>query len=72
MATILADNDFKCTFLNKNDRIPIRLPSKIVPMSQIDNQPALVQVMAWRRTGDEPLKPELKPEAWYNCRQRIN
>ena len=24
-------------------------------MSPIDNKPELVQVMAWRRTGDKPL-----------------
>ena len=26
-----------------------------VPKGQIDNKPALVQVMAWHRTGDKPL-----------------
>ena len=28
---------------------------KFVPKGPIDNKSALVQVMAWRRTGDEPL-----------------
>ena len=55
MATILADDHFKCIFLNKNDRIPIRISLKFVSMSLIDNKPALVQVMAWRRIGDKSL-----------------
>ena len=28
---------------------------KFVPKGQIDNDPALVQIMAWRRPGDKPL-----------------
>ena len=55
MAAIVADDIFKCIFLNENDRIPIQISLNIVPRSPIDNKPALVQVMAWRRTGDKPL-----------------
>ena len=55
MAANLADNIFKCIFLNENDRIPIQISLKFVPRSLIDNKPALVQVMAWRRTGGKPL-----------------
>ena len=55
MAAILADDNFKCIFLNENDRIPIRISLKFIPRSPIDNKPALVQVMAWHRTGDTPL-----------------
>ena len=55
MAAILADDIFKCLFLNENDRISIKIPLKFVPRGQIDNKPALVQVMAWRRIGDKPL-----------------
>ena len=58
MAAISADDNFKCIFLNENDRIPIRISLKFVLRSPIDNKPALVQVMAWRRTGDKQL-PEL-------------
>ena len=54
MAAIFADI-FNRIFLNENDRIPIQISLKSVPMSPIDNQPALVQVMAWHRTGDKPL-----------------
>ena len=28
---------------------------KFAPTGPIDNIPALVQIMAWRRTGDNPL-----------------
>ena len=55
MATILTDDIFNCIFLNENDKIPVYISLKYVPMSPIDNKPALVQVMAWCRTGDKPL-----------------
>ena len=55
MAAILADDIFKCIFLNEKYRISIKIPLKFVPMNLIDNKLALVQVMAWRRTGDKPL-----------------
>ena len=38
-----------------NVRIPIQISFNYAPSSPIDNKPALVQVMAWRRTGDKPL-----------------
>ena len=55
MAAILADNIFKCIFLIENDRIQIQISKKFVPRSPIDNKPAWVQVMAWRRIGNKPL-----------------
>ena len=55
MAASLADDIFKCIFLNENDRIPIQIPLQFVPGTWFDNTPALVQVIAWRRTGDKPL-----------------
>ena len=33
----------------------IRISLKFVPNGAIDNDSVLVQVMAWRQTGDEPL-----------------
>ena len=59
MAAILADDIFKCIFLNENDKMPIQISLKFVPKSPIDNKPALVQVMAWRQTGDNPLPEPL-------------
>ena len=45
----LADNIFKCNFLNENVWIPIEISLKFVPKGPINNIPALVQIMAWRR-----------------------
>ena len=42
-------------FFNENRRIPIQISLTFVPKHPIANKPALVQVMAWRRTGDKPL-----------------
>ena len=53
MAAILTDDNFKCILLNENYKIGISL--KFAAMSLIDNKPALVKVMAWRRTGDKSL-----------------
>ena len=55
MADILADEIFKCIFLNEKDTIPIQISLKLVDRGPMDNKPALVQVMVWRRTGDKPL-----------------
>ena len=55
MAAILADDIFKCISLNENDRIMIQISLQFIPSSPIDCKPALVQVMAWRLTGDKPL-----------------
>ena len=50
-----ADDTFKRIFLNENVRISIKISFKFVPKGQINNIPALVQIMAWRRPGDKPL-----------------
>ena len=50
-----ADDIFKCTFLNENVWIPIKIAMKFVPRGPINNIPALVQIIAWRRPGDKPL-----------------
>ena len=42
MAAILADDIFKCMFLNENDRILIQTSLKFVPDGPIDNNQALV------------------------------
>ena len=51
---------WQTTFSNENGRIPIKISLKFVAKSPIDNWPALVQVMAWRRTGDTPLPEPMK------------
>ena len=55
MAAMLADDIFKCIFLNENDRILLQISLKFVPRSPIDNKAALVQIMAWHQTGAKPL-----------------
>ena len=63
MAAILADDIFKCIFLNENDKIPIQILLKLVPRCPIYNKPALVQVMVWRRAGDKPLPEPMMARA---------
>ena len=46
---------FKRIFLNENVRISIKISLKFIPKGPINNNPALVQIMAWRRPGDKPL-----------------
>ena len=50
-----ADDIFKRIFLNGNIIISIKISLKFVPEGPIDNNPALVLIMAWRRSGDKPL-----------------
>ena len=58
MVAILADDIFNCIFSNEYDKIPIQISLIYVPMSPIDNKPALGQAMARHRADDKPL-PEL-------------
>ena len=55
MAAILADDISKRIFLNDKLRFFIEISLKFVPKASIDNNAALVQIMAWRRIGDKPL-----------------
>ena len=50
-----ADDIFKCIFLKENVGIPTKISLKFVPKGPINNIPALVQIMDWRRPGDKPL-----------------
>ena len=40
---------FKCIFLNENVWISIKVSPKFVPKGPINNIPALVQILVWRR-----------------------
>ena len=46
---------FKCIFLKEHLWISIKTSLKFVPKGPINNIPALVHIMAWRRPGDRPL-----------------
>ena len=50
-----ADDIFKCIFFNENVWISIKISLRFVPKGPINNIPALVQIMAWRRSGDKQL-----------------
>ena len=65
MAAILADGILKWIFMNENGRIPIQISLKLVTKSPINNKPALVQVMAWHRTGDKPLPEPMLTQFTY-------
>ena len=49
------DDIFKWIFLNENIWISLKIPLKFIPRGPINNIPALVQIMAWRRPGTKPL-----------------
>ena len=49
------DDIFKCIFLNENVWILITISLIFFPRVELNNIPALVQIMAWRRRGDKPL-----------------
>ena len=49
------DDNFKCVFLSEKVWSLIIISLKLVPKVIINNMPALVQIMAWRRSGDKPL-----------------
>ena len=44
-----ADDTFGCISLNEKFCIMIKMSLKLVLKGPIDNKPAVVQVMAWRR-----------------------
>ena len=46
---------FDIFLLNKNVWIPIAIPLKFVTKDPVNNIPALIQILAWRRPGDKPL-----------------
>ena len=43
------------SWMKENAWISIKISQKFVPKVQINNIPALVQIMAWHRPGDKPL-----------------
>ena len=46
------DDIFNSIFLNENVWIAFEISLKFVPKGPINNIAALVQIMAWRRSGD--------------------
>ena len=63
-----ADDIFKCICLKENVWGPTKISLKFVPKGPINNIPALVQIMAWRRPGDKPLfKPMMDSLPTHIC-----
>ena len=52
------DDIFKCIF-NEDIWVSIKVSLKFVPKGRINNIPALVQIIAWRRSGEKPLSEAL-------------
>ena len=71
------DDTFECIFLKENVIILIKISLKFVLKGPINNIPALVQIMAWRRSGDKPLSEPMMVSLpthicvtwpqWVNC-----
>ena len=55
----LADNIFKCIFLNENVWTLIEISLNFVLKGSINNILSLVQIMVWCRPGDKPLSEEM-------------
>ena len=70
------DDIFKFVFLNENVWISHKISLKSVLMVRINNIPALVQIMAWRRPGDKPLSEpmmvRLPTHIWVTRPQWVN
>ena len=49
------DDILKWIFFNENVWIPTEISLKFAPKGSINDNPALFQIMAWRRPGDKPL-----------------
>ena len=65
---LFGDDTFKRIFLNENIRISTKNSLKFVPKGLINNIPALVLIMAWRRPGDKPLsEPTLVRSLTHIC-----
>ena len=59
MAAILADDISKRIFINEKLRILFEISLKFISKGPIENNPALVHIMAWRRIGDKPLSESI-------------
>ena len=76
------DDISKCIFFNENVWISFKISRKFVPKGPINNTPAFVQIMAWRRPGDKPLSEPMmvgllthicvtRPRVWQKKNPRL-
>ena len=62
---------FRFVLLNENIWISIKISLKFLPKGPINNIPALVPIMTWRRPGDKPLsKPMMVSLLTHICATR--
>ena len=61
-----ADDMFKRIFVNEIFEFPIKISLNFVPKGSINNIPALVKIMAWRRPGAKPYLNQ-----WWLIYRRI-
>ena len=59
MDAILQTTSSSAFFFNENVWIQIQISMKFVPKGPVNNIPALVQIMAWRRPGHKPLSEQM-------------
>ena len=59
MADISQTTFSNAFFFNENTSNSINISMKFVPEGQINNIPARVQIMAWRRLGYKPLSEQM-------------
>ena len=50
-----ADDTFRRILFNENVKVAFKISLKFVPIGPINNIPAFVQIMTWRRSGDKLL-----------------
>ena len=67
-----ADDIFKRIFFNENVCILIKISLKFVLKGQINNIPALVQIMVWRRWGDKPLSEPMVVTQYIHASLGLN
>ena len=56
---------FKCTYLNENVWISLKISLAFVSKLRINNIPALFQIMAWRRPGHKPFSETMVASFFY-------
>ena len=65
---IFSRRHFQMNFLERNESISIKISLTFVPKGQINNIPALVYIMAWRRPGSKPLsEPKMETLLTHTC-----
>ena len=66
MATIVQTTFSNAFHWMKNVWTSINISLKFVPKGLINNIPALVQIMAWRRPGDKPVYEAMMKQWWLD------